>query len=263
MKRQFTLITRICILFMGKIVTVLQKRFKRGVDYMNNYLMIAIELLLGFFLLFIVLKILGKTQFSQITPIDFISAIVIGELLGNAIYDKEVGITEITFAIVLWGCLIYIIELITQKFKGTRKLLEGEPNIVIHKGAIQYNTLKKTNLDINQLQALVRQQGYFAIQEVEYAILETNGKVSVLPKSEYDTPKMSDLNLPYKPVNLPITLIIDKEIIYDNLEEAGLDEKWLKDQLTMKGISDYKDILYAEWLRNKPLYIIKHENKSG
>jgi uncharacterized membrane protein YcaP (DUF421 family) len=195
---------------------------RRGLSEMSHYLSVATELIAGLVILFTVIKILGKTQFSQITPFDFISALLLGELVGNAVYDPDTTLGGVIFAASVWGLLIYTIELVTQKFKNSRKFLEGAPSIVIHKGNINYDSLKKNKIDINQLQSLIRQQGYFSIQEVEYAILETNGMVSVLPKPEYDTPKVSDLNLPLKPANLPITLILYGEIMYDNLNEYGL-----------------------------------------
>jgi uncharacterized membrane protein YcaP (DUF421 family) len=228
---------------------------------MNHYTMVATELIIGLIALFIFMKILGKTQFSQITPFDFISALILGELVGNAVYDHEVKIAEILFATTIWGVLIYSIEKTTQKFKGTRKLLEGEPSIVVRNGIIKYDTLKKNNIDMNQLQFLIRQQGYFSIQEVEYAILETNGMVSVLPKSQHDTPKMSDLNLPPKPVYLPVTLILDGEVVYDNLKEAGKNEEWLKIQLAALGITNYREVLFAEWQQNQPFFAMRYENQ--
>ena len=228
---------------------------------MNNYLTITTELIAGLGLLFIITKLLGKTQFSQITPFDFISALILGELVGNAVYDHEVKIQEIVFATLVWGLLIYIVEIITQKFNRSRKLLEGEPNIVVQKGLIKYQTLKKSKLDINQLLSLIRQQGYFSIQEVEYAILETNGVVSVLPKEKYDTPKKSDFNLPLKPAEIPIILILDGEVVKDNLKEAGVDELWLKNELAQQSITKFKDVLYAEWKENQPLFAMKYEHQ--
>lgn len=230
---------------------------------LNHYLSITVELIIGLVFLFIITKALGKTQFSQITPFDFISALILGELLGNAVYDHEVNALEILFAVSIWGIVIFIIEFLTQKFKGTRKLLEGEPNIAIHKGEIKYEAIKKAKLDINQLQSLIRLQGYFSIQEVEYAIVETNGMVSVLPKQPYDIPKNSDLNVVSEPADLPVTLIMDGELVHSNLKEAGMDEEWIKNQLTSQNITSYKEVLYAEHLPNKPLYVLKHEKKTS
>lgn len=230
---------------------------------MNHYASVTIELISGLVILFIITKILGKTQFSQITPFDFISALVLGELVGNAIYDHNTKLREIVFAAIIWGLLIYLIEFITQKFTKARRLLEGETSIVINQGKINYHVLKKSRMDINQLQSLLRQQGYFSIKEVEYAILETNGLVSVLPKAEFDTPKVGDFELPLKPVHITVTLILDGEIVYNNLKKYGLEEKWLIDELAKQGISDYKNVLYAEWKENEDVYAIEYEHKTS
>ncbi|MGF7536271.1 DUF421 domain-containing protein [Bacillus mexicanus] len=226
---------------------------------MGNYLSVAVELVCGLGILFIILKLLGKTQFSQISPFDFISALILGELVGNAVYDQEIKIKIIIFASLLWGVLIYLIEFVTQKIKSSRKFLEGEPNIVIRKGVLQYKVMEKNKMDINQLQSLLRQVGSFSIQEVEYAILETNGMVSVLPKSDFDKPTNKDLQVPSKSVSLPITLIIDGEIIRDNLKEAGVDEQWLTEELKKKNVGKAEDVLFAEWNKNKPLYTVTYE----
>ncbi|QOR67864.1 DUF421 domain-containing protein [Cytobacillus suaedae] len=230
---------------------------------MNQYLETATELAIGLVLLYILTKLLGKTQFSQLTPFDFISALILGELVGNAVYDHETKYYEIIFATLVWGLLIYGIEMATQKFKRTRKFLEGEPNIVVQKGKIKYEALKKAKLDLNQMLSLIRQQGYFSIQEVEYAILESNGNMSVMAKPEYDKPTNSDLNLPIKPSYLPYTFILDGEVVYSNLKEAGKDEHWLKSQLAQQQVRDYKEILYAEWKENQPIYMLKYEKKSS
>lgn len=222
---------------------------------MGHYATVGSELVIGFFVLFVLTKFLGKTQLSQITPFDFISALVLGELVGNSIYDHGTQWKEILFSTAIWGGLIYGVEHITQKWNGTRKLLEGEPNIVIQKGDIKYETLKKAKLDINQLQSLVRQQGYFSLQEVEYAILETNGIISVLPKSQFAPPTTENLQMNIGQPTLPTTLIIDGEILRENLLEAGLNEQWLKTELNMQHYTSYEDVLYAEWKQDSPLFI--------
>ncbi|WP_257349080.1 DUF421 domain-containing protein [Pseudalkalibacillus decolorationis] len=229
-----------------------------------DLLELSIELIIGFIGLFIVTRLLGKTQISQITPFDFISSLILGELLGNAIYDDKVSIFSILYALVLWGIMIYAIELWTQKKMGARGLLEGQPVIVIHKGKILYQPLKKSKLDLNQLQGLIRQKGFFSLYDVEYAILETNGTVSVLPKSQNDIVNREDLNLPVKQQSLPITLIIDREIVHDNLIELGKDVKWLKYQLQQQNIGDYSIVLHAEWrIAEERLLVTRHASAIG
>jgi uncharacterized membrane protein YcaP (DUF421 family) len=218
----------------------------------------AIEVVVGFFVLLITTKILGKTQINQLTPFDFISALVLGELVGSAIHDKEVGAFQIVFVVVIWAILIYVTEIITQKFKGTRSFLEGRPSIVIHKGKINYEGLKKNKLDINQLQNLLRKKDVFSLKQVEYAILETDGTVSVMKKSYFDAPTRGDLQLKEEKVILPMTFVSDGEIILDNLQESGLDEKWLRSQLQVQGCNRVSDCLFAEWTEGESLYVIKY-----
>ena len=108
-----------------------------------EFLKISFELIVGFFALLILTRVLGKTTLSQITAFDFISAVILGELVGNAMFDEQIGLSKILFGVVLWGSLIYITEMITQKFRKSRSFLEGGPTVVVYKGKIDYGQLKK------------------------------------------------------------------------------------------------------------------------
>ncbi|MCM3364729.1 YetF domain-containing protein [Niallia sp. Sow4_A1] len=219
------------------------------------------ELIIGYFLLLLLTKILGKTQITQITTFDFVSVLVLGELVGNAMYDTETGIKEITYSILLWGALIYVTEFITQKFRKTRQLFEGKPSIVINKGKIDFHELKKNHLDINQLQHLLRAKDVFSIAECAYAILETDGTISVLKKSAYSNPTKQDMKIPIETTSLPISVILDGEIIRENLPRIGWSEDQLMKELNSQNIPSYKDILYAEWREGSPLYVQSYDMK--
>lgn len=222
-----------------------------------HYGAIFIETIFGFIMLFVLTKILGKTQIKQLTAFDFISALILGgELVGNALYDDQVGIREIGFAILVWGILLYITEIITQKFKRSRSILEGRPSIVIHKGKLQREVMKKGKLDMNQLLHLLRSKDVFTVQEVDYAILETDGTVSVLMKTAYQPPPVkNDLNLPLEEVVLPFMLINDGELITDNLKELDKDEQWLNQELKKQEITSLKEVFYAEYAKGGKLYV--------
>ncbi|KGP90691.1 membrane protein [Pontibacillus chungwhensis BH030062] len=222
------------------------------------YTSILVETIIGFLCLFVLTKVLGKSQITQITAFDFIAALVLGELVGNALYDKEVGISQVLFAVFCWGILIYVTEWITEKFKGSRALLEGRPTIIIYEGKIQKELMNKGKLDINQLQHLLRSKDVFSIQEVEYAILETDGTVSVLKKSLEQTPSRGDLNLKPERVYLPRTLVSDGEVLWDNLEEAGLTEEWLHQELRKQNIQSPKELMYAEYKEGEALYVVPY-----
>ena len=149
---------------------------------MAAYGTIAAELVVGFAALFFYMKILGKAHFSKLTPFDFVSVLMLGELLGNAVYDKHVHIGHVLYATALWGGLIWIIVTITTKYNASRKPLEGEPTVIIRNGKLLYEGMKSCRLDLNELQTLLRQSGYFSMDFVEFAVLETNGSLSVMPK---------------------------------------------------------------------------------
>ncbi|WP_096434803.1 DUF421 domain-containing protein [Alteribacter populi] len=215
---------------------------------------LTIELLFGFFALLILTKILGKTQITQLTPFDFISALVLGELVGNAIYDKDIGLNYVLYAVGLWGTFIYFIEYITQKWKKSRGLLEGKPSIVIRDGIIDREQLKKSKLDLDQLQHLLRDKDVFSLKQVEYAILEANGTVNVLKKVPFQTVNKQDFQLPPQKASISISFISDGEWVEENVQQTPYKKDALVERFTKEGIR-IKDILYAEWTQDEPLYL--------
>ncbi|WP_233254202.1 DUF421 domain-containing protein [Salipaludibacillus keqinensis] len=215
---------------------------------------LTIELLIGFIALLVLTKVLGKTQITQLTPFDFISALVLGELVGNAIYDKEIGINYVLYAVLLWGILIVGIEKVTQKWKGTRSLLEGKPSIVIRKGIIDREQLKKNNLDLHQLQNLLRNRDVFSFKEVEYAILEANGTVNVLKKSPYQSITKDDLSKTPTNVILPMTIISDGEWILDNVDQTAYSKEYFEFLLDQQGLN-VQHVIIGEWTKDTPLYL--------
>ncbi|HEX6594541.1 MAG TPA: DUF421 domain-containing protein [Bacillota bacterium] len=229
---------------------------------MDTYLNIFVDTVFGFVALFLLTRILGKTQISQLTAFDFISAVLIGELVGNALFDKKAGIPEIAFVITLWGTLLYTLEKVAQKFKGSRFILEGKPSLIIHNGKLIREEMKKNKLNLDELQQLLRDKDVFSIQEVEYAILETNGYVSVLKKSPYQTPNKKDLNLDPEEVFLPYTLISDGEIITDNMIEAQVSEEWLYKEMKKQNFCRVEDVYYAEYIKGQKLFILPFTEKT-
>lgn len=216
---------------------------------------ITIDLLIGFVLLFSLTKLFGKTQISQISPFAFISALVLGELLGNAVYDMDTDIFHVSFAIVLWGCLMFVEELANQRSIRLRRMIEGSATVIIHQGKIKKQALAKNNLDVNQLQMLLRKQSVFSLRDVEYAILETDGTLSVLKSASSSTPTTEDMKLPTQPIHLSFVVISDGKIIPHNLKQAGITENILQQSLAAQGFSSPKDIFVGEWNDAKGLFI--------
>jgi len=216
---------------------------------------IAIELIVGYFALLILTKILGKTQITQISAFDFISALILGELVGNSLYDGKTTVLPILAAIFIWGSLIFFTEYFTQKSRRFRHMLEGTPALIINKGKISFDELKKNHLDLNQLQHLLRAKDIFSVRECEYALLESDGTLSVIRKPLYEIVQRQDLNIPAKNASLPLSLIVDGEIVYDNLKLAEQREDWLLSEIKKQGFLSSKDVMYAEWEEGESLLV--------
>lgn len=216
---------------------------------------LTIELIVGFIMLFIIVKLVGKKIIKQISPFTFIAAIVLGELLGNALYDEKASVFTIIYTMLLWGVLLFSVEYIGQKLLAFRGVIEGKPSALIKNGVIDRKELKRNRININQLQSLLRQSETFSIREVAYCYLEANGAISILKKAKYQKLTQEDIQLPSNAVHVPVTVIRDGKVLWDELNDLQFDEKWLKSQLQMYGIKEYKHVFLAEWLENDGLFV--------
>ncbi|WP_174613069.1 DUF421 domain-containing protein [Virgibacillus ihumii] len=228
-----------------------------------SFVVLAMELITGFVLLFILVKIIGKKIIEQITPFTFIAAIVLSELLGNALYDKKIGVEYIIFSMTLWAIMILTVEVFSQKFLLFRKVSEGKPSVLIHNGIINRDQLKKNRMNINQLQSLLRQSETFSIREVAYCYLEANGSISILKKTPKQKVQQEDMQMPPKPVYVPVTLIRDGELLHDELADIGKNLDWLKSELKNQGIDNFGDVFLAEWLEGDGLFAQTIKQVSG
>lgn len=216
---------------------------------------LAGELITGFVVLFFLIKVIGKKIIAQITPFTFIAAIVLSELLGNALYDPEIGVGYIVFAMILWAAMIFTVEVLGQKSLFFRKVSEGKPSVLIDNGIINRQQLKKNQMNINQLQSLLRQSETFSIREVAYCYLEANGAISILKKTPKQKVQQEDMQLPPKPVYIPTTLIRDGELLHDELAQIGKSLDWLKNELKNQGVDNFRDVFLAEWLEGEGLFM--------
>ncbi|HHW39377.1 MAG TPA: DUF421 domain-containing protein [Bacillales bacterium] len=218
---------------------------------------LTIELVVGFFLLFFIVKFVGRKIIRKITPFTFISSIVLGEILGNALYEQNIGIGYVIYSMGLWGLLLYTIEFLSQKFLTFRGFVEGKPAVLIRNGVIDREQLKKCGININQLQSLLRQSETFSVREVAYCYLEANGSLSILKKPKYQKTTLEDFKLIGKPAYIPVTFIRDGVVLWDELQDIGFDEVWLKKQLLAYDVSDYKNVFLAEWLEGDGIFVQK------
>lgn len=195
--------------------------------------------------LFLVTKMLGKKQVSQLSLFDYVIGISIGNFAAEMTINLESKEINGIWAVVLFGLFAYLISYLTMKSIVLRRFFMGTPTILIQDGKILEKNLKKMKFDINDMLEEIRSAGYFDLSQVEYAILEANGEVSILPKSEYRPLTPKDMKVKVDKEGLCCNLIIDGKIMHNNLKNINKNEKWLDKALKVKGYSDISKILLA------------------
>lgn len=214
----------------------------------------------SFAMLFFLTRLLGKKQMSQMTYFNYITSITTGTLTANIIaIDSETLLDEIV-GLIWWVILAIIIGFITLKSAKIRSFIDGQPTILIKNGKLSRKALKDTRLDLYELSMMLRTKDIFSVSDVDYAILEPNGEVTVLKKHAQLNITKSDMNIPQTtPTYMPSVLISDGAIVDKNLKELGLSRDWLKKELENNNINDSKEVFYAEILGNGKVYIEKNQ----
>jgi uncharacterized membrane protein YcaP (DUF421 family) len=228
-----------------------------------NFTELAIRILLAFLVLFTLTRIMGRKEISQLTFFNFVSAIAIGTIGGAIVTDSTFSIQNGVLALVGWSILTIAMGLLDIKSKQARKVIEGEPVIIIKKGKIMEEQLRKQRLDIDELRAMLRKKDVFSLEEVEYAIFETDGSLSVMKKELKQPLTKSDMKVTSQTHSIyPIAteIISDGMIINKNLAELKIEEKWLEQQLKEAGIDSISDVFYAEIQPDGKLYIDKRND---
>ena len=200
---------------------------------------VIIRSLLSLITLFLITKLLGKKQVSQLSLFDYVIGISIGNFAAEISINVDVPYVNGFIAVIIFGIVAVSISYLTMKSIKLRRFFMGTPTLLIQNGKILENNLKKVKFDINDMLEECRNNDYFDISEIEYAIMEANGQVSFLPKSNAQPVKRKDLKLKTSYEGLCCNAIIDGKIMINNLKEIGKDEEWL---LTRLKNNHYKDI---------------------
>ena len=212
--------------------------------FKNDAFEVVIRCIIAMTTLFFMTKLLGKKQVSELSLFDYVVGISIGNFASEMAINLEAEFFNAMLAIVVFGVLAYIISILTLKSLKLRKFFIGSPTILLEHGNLIYKNMKKSMIDVNDILSQAREMGYFDISEVEFAILEANGKISFLPKGEYKNINIKDMNLKIEKQGLCANVIMDGNIMNDNLNNIGKDEEWLLHELDVKG-KNVSDILLA------------------
>lgn len=222
------------------------------------------RLALSFITLFLLTRIMGRKEISQMTFFNFVSAISIGTIGASLAIDSSISLRNGIIALVGWAIFTLVLGWLNIKSASARKVISGQPIIVIKEGKILENELKKVRLDMAELNSLLRESGTFSIKDVDYALFETDGKLSVLKKQEKQPILQKDLAVQpavQKVFPIPTSVVADGHVLTSNLDKLKVDQTWLDEQLQMAGVQSLEDVFYAEVQEDGTLHVDYTDNK--
>ncbi|UFJ39522.1 DUF421 domain-containing protein [Brevibacillus humidisoli] len=214
-----------------------------------------------FLVLLLLTRLLGKKQVGQLTFFNYVAGITIGSIAAEIAARREAPVVGGLISLIWWVVLTFVIGFIGMKSGKARLILDGQPTIVIKKGKILERALAGSRLNMDDLSMMLRVNGVFSIKDVEYAILEPNGKISILKKTEKQTATKQDVQVPTPPLlYLPTEIIVDGKLIKQNLDELNLSQAWLGEELKKAGVTYLEEVFYAELQSDGSLHVDKRDD---
>lgn len=205
---------------------------------------------------------MGKKQLSQLSYFHYITGITIGSIAREISVQSDTHFINGFIALIWWFILPLVMSMILLRWKKARKILDDEPTIIIREGVILERSLKSLRLHMDDVMMLLREQSIFSVQDVDWAIMENNGQLSVLKKtSQLEATRQDVKAAATAPKYFPTDLIADGKIIHENLQELDLTEEWLMKKLKKKNITDAADVFYAQIQTDGSLFIDVRENE--
>ncbi|NLB62058.1 MAG: DUF421 domain-containing protein [Clostridiales bacterium] len=200
--------------------------------------------LFSYIVLFVMTKMMGHKQVSQLDFFDYITGITIGSIAAEFATDLEAPWKPL-LAMVIYALATVLLGVIANKFPKARKYLSGTPTIIMDNGKLIRKNMKKEKLDLDELLMMCREQGYFDLSSIQTALFECNGKLTILPKSSNRPTTPADLQITPSQETLFTEIIMDGRIIEENLHRLGVEMNWLSKQLKKQGIGKPKDVFLA------------------
>jgi uncharacterized membrane protein YcaP (DUF421 family) len=205
-------------------------------------------------------RILGKKLISHMTFFDFLAGTTFGSIGGNMIFKKDVPLWLGLLSLTVFSLLILMSDFITMKSKRGRNLLEGKYNIIIENGQIREDQLKGIRLNVHDLLMLLRKKDIFYLDEVESAIMETDGTITVLKKAEISPVTRSDMKITADARGLPRLCMMDGTVLEENLKLVGKTREWLLGELRNRGYHQ-EDVLFAQTDNRGNLFVDLREKQ--
>lgn len=212
---------------------------------MSDFLNICFRTILVLIILFFITKMMGKKQISELNFFDYVVGITIGSIAADISLDIEKDMLAGIAALFIYGFISYIISFVSIKSILARRFFIGVPTVLVEKGKIIESGLKKSKIDVNDLLMEARENGYFNLDEIDYALMEVNGNISFLPKEKEKPVTKRDMKIKCSNEGLTVNAIIDSKYMANNMKAINKDKEWLDHELKVNGYDNYDNILLA------------------
>ena len=215
------------------------------IELLQPYISITLKLVTGMIGILAFLRITGKAQMAQITPLDTVSTFVIGALVGGVLYNPDMSMLHIIFALIVWTGFNMLVRF-AMRSAYMRHLIKGKSDFLVKKGIINFGNFKRNSLEMEQFRMLLRQKGIFSMFDVEDVLFETNGAVTVLP-----TGKTADSFL----------IVNNGEFVESGLAGSKKSKEWALYHIKRNGFNSPSELFCMEWTPNKGIYFVSFEGK--
>jgi len=209
-----------------------------------DYLKIGLTSILAFAAMFLLEKIMGGRQISQMTMLDYVTGITIGSIAAELATELEEPLKPL-LAMGVFGVVVAALNLLTNKSAKLRKIISGQTLVLLDGGVLYRESFRSAKLDLNEFMTAARANGYFDISQIRMAMMEVNGSISFLPEDSARPLTPNDMNI-QPTTTLPEThVILDGRVMKHNLRLTGKDENWLNKQLSGQGYKSPKEVFLA------------------
>lgn len=206
-------------------------------------------------IVFVIFRLMGKRQLGQLQPFEFVITLIIADLATIPMAEINIPVVHGIVPLVTISLLHFLISFLSRKSITLRRVFNGKPIIVINPNGVDYEALKKLNMDFNDLCELLRETNYFSLDQIQYAIIETNGQMTVLPNADNAPLSAPDFNIKKEKSALPIMLVCDGKIIKENMMIAKVDDDFLQKYMRKAGAFKTKEVMLLTLDNNGKMFI--------
>lgn len=218
-------------------------------------LVILVRTALLYLLVVAAMRMMGKRQVGELQPSELVTAIMISDVASIPMQNTGVPLISGVVPILTLLAAELTVSYLSLKSRGVRRIFSGKPSVLIARGRINEREMKKQRFSVEDLMEELRVSGYSDISQVEFAMLETNGQISVVPKPSARPLTAEDVGLENKNEQVPRTVIVDGELDEEEIQNSGKSKTWLKKQLAANGIKDIKMVFIATVDSNGSLFV--------